>query len=77
MRNIEEGVNRDEYLKRGEACGMLHYADLQSKYAQKNDFIMYAETFDSLIEEGWTVAEDAWSRETPGPERGVPNYSRL
>ena len=57
MEDKKQVVDKGEYLKRGEACGMLHYADLQGRYIQERNFMMYAETFDALIEEGWTVAD--------------------
>ncbi|KAK0738140.1 hypothetical protein B0T18DRAFT_421305 [Schizothecium vesticola] len=45
-----------DVLARREVCGMFHYADLTPKYANSaSEYLIYAESFDPLIEEGWQV----------------------
>ncbi|KAI1372472.1 hypothetical protein F4677DRAFT_463290 [Hypoxylon crocopeplum] len=46
-----------EVLKRGEICGMFHYADLQAKHASVAQYIIYADSFDPLIEDGCTIVQ--------------------
>ncbi|EON98243.1 hypothetical protein UCRPA7_6215 [Phaeoacremonium minimum UCRPA7] len=48
-----------EVLKRGEACGMMHFADLYHKYHDKTtaDYLIFADAFDPLIKEGWTIVQ--------------------
>lgn len=57
-----------EGLKRGEVCAMMHFADLQPKHFDFTaaSYIMYADVFDPLIEEGWTVVH------SEGWEEGMP-----
>ncbi|KAM0420551.1 hypothetical protein ACHAPT_011720 [Fusarium lateritium] len=46
-------------LEQGEIGGMLHFCDLQSKPASKaEDHIMYADSFDPLIDAGWTIDKE-------------------
>ncbi|KAK1766322.1 hypothetical protein QBC33DRAFT_116863 [Phialemonium atrogriseum] len=55
-----------QVLERGEVCAMMHFADLQSKTAKKaNDFLIYADAFDPLIDAGWEIVPPA-ERENQG-----------
>lgn len=49
-----------EVLGDGEIFGMMHYTDLQLKYGRgtsRSDFLVYADSFDPLIENGWVIAD--------------------
>jgi hypothetical protein len=52
-------------MGRGEICGMMHFADRQARNAAEADnYIIYADDFDPLIEDGWKIImlpEDAQS----------------
>ena len=52
-------------MNRGEICGMMHFANLQARNtAEADNYIIYADAFDPLIEDGWKiimVPEDAQS----------------
>ncbi|KAK3934635.1 hypothetical protein QBC46DRAFT_347429 [Diplogelasinospora grovesii] len=61
-RDVTKGEeSRGEVLKRGEVCAMVHYADLQSKHSllELKHFLIYADAFDPLIEDGWAVVQPA------------------
>lgn len=46
-------------MERGEIVGMMHYADLQSRNASTvNDFLIYADSFDPLIDDGWSIVQN-------------------
>lgn len=41
---------------RGEVCGMFYHADLTSSHANSaREHLIYAESFDPLIREGWQL----------------------
>ncbi|KAI5861225.1 hypothetical protein GGS23DRAFT_158705 [Durotheca rogersii] len=45
-----------DMLALGEICGMFHYADPTSKYADSaSKYLIYADAFDPLIDGGWTI----------------------
>jgi len=47
-------------MARGEICGMFHFADLTARNAAgAGEYVIYADAFDPLIEDGWTIV--------PGP----------
>ncbi|RBR24569.1 uncharacterized protein FIESC28_02619 [Fusarium coffeatum] len=46
-------------IEDGEIGGMLHWVDIQSNRSDKiENFIMYADSFDPLIEAGWTIVQE-------------------
>jgi hypothetical protein len=50
---------RGSAAEQGEICGMMHYADLQSKHVDKAvNYICYADAFDPLINDGWKIVQD-------------------
>ncbi|KAJ4265377.1 hypothetical protein NW762_004665 [Fusarium torreyae] len=45
-------------IQRGEIGGMMHFADVQLKHMNDaSSFFVYADVFDPLIEQGWTVVQ--------------------
>ncbi|KAI9784967.1 MAG: hypothetical protein M1839_001163 [Geoglossum umbratile] len=48
-----DGSNR---LEEGEVAGFMHWSDLQLKYDVSGNLMCFADSVDSLIEEGWRVA---------------------
>jgi hypothetical protein len=45
-----------EVLDRGEICGMWHYADLTARNSNSaGEYLIYADAFDPLIRDGWSV----------------------
>ncbi|KAK7420223.1 hypothetical protein QQX98_002878 [Neonectria punicea] len=53
------GESPESRMKRGEIAGMMHWANLTSKFANTvNQYICYADAFDPLIEDGWTIVHE-------------------
>lgn len=48
--------NIEAALGKGECAGMMHFCDLTSKTLLEQGYLVYCDTFDPLIEDGWTVA---------------------
>lgn len=52
---IKQKETKDEVLGRGECCGVVHFTDLKAKSSFAGELMMYCESFDPLIADGWTV----------------------
>ncbi|KAJ4250992.1 hypothetical protein NW762_011642 [Fusarium torreyae] len=64
-------------LDEGGIGGMLHFCDLQFKNSSRADsFILYADSFDPLIDDNWTIVQDTLEDKVltgQGEEQGSPS----
>ncbi|KAJ4307535.1 hypothetical protein N0V84_012661 [Fusarium piperis] len=57
---LAENQRGRQVQEKGEIAAMMHFCDLQSKYSSKaEDYMMYADSFDPLIDAGWTIVQHA------------------
>ena len=53
----KKAVGKGDRLGMGEVAGFMHRSDLQLKYDVTGNLICFADSVESLIEEGWEVAQ--------------------
>ncbi len=57
---VQDGTKdtQKEVAARGEIGSMVHFADLQQlKASQAESYLVFADTFDVLMDQGWTIAQ--------------------
>ncbi|MCJ1240267.1 hypothetical protein MMC14_008267 [Varicellaria rhodocarpa] len=54
----DENLSPHEVLSRGEVCAMMHFGDIKEKgFLTGDNYYIWADSFDPLIKEGWTVVQ--------------------
>ena len=72
----DQSIAEREVLDRGEICGMFHYADLTARDANSaGEFLIYADAFDPLILDGWSVIPAPGMREEANVEGTLANLN--